>query len=92
MPVRRDYEYYVTYKEHERRNDRWIPEIGIRIDEERVGIEYNKLEDQKRRQEEDIQRYNFMANNVHQGMAQHQIQEFIESTRLKTVEYICFGD
>lgn len=30
------YEYYVTYLEHERRNDRWVPEVMLKIDEERV--------------------------------------------------------
>lgn len=31
--LRRDYEYYITYLAHERRNDRWLPEIGLKIDE-----------------------------------------------------------
>ena len=39
------YEYYVTYLEHERRNDRWVPEICLRIDEEWVNQEINRLDD-----------------------------------------------
>ena len=33
-----------------------------------------------------------MANDVHLGMQANQIQEFFESTKLKTVEFICFGN
>jgi len=51
------YEYYVTYLEHERRNDRWVPECCLRIDEERVNYEINKLDDAKRKAEEEAQLY-----------------------------------
>jgi hypothetical protein len=50
----------VTYLEHERRNDRWVPEICIRIDEERVNLEINKLDDAKRRADEEEQKFKFM--------------------------------
>ena len=33
-----------------------------------------------------------MQNDVHLGMQPHQISEFIELTKFKTVEFICFGE
>lgn len=33
-----------------------------------------------------------MANDVHHGMQAHAIKEFYESTRVKSVEFICLGD
>lgn len=61
------YEYYVTYLDHERRNDRWIPEICLRIDEEAVSKELNRIDDAKKVKEEGAKE--FMANDVHHGMA-----------------------
>lgn len=57
---KQDYEYYVTYLEHERRNDRWVPEVCIRIDEETVNRELNKLDETKRKEEEEAQKFRFM--------------------------------
>lgn len=66
---RQDYEYYVTYLEHERRNDRWIPEICIRIDGDSVARELNRLDRLKLKEEEEAARFRFLENNVHQGMS-----------------------
>lgn len=65
------YEYYVTYLEHERRNDRWVPEVCLRIDEEKVNLEINKLDEEKRKAEEEAQQFRFMQNDVHHGMQPH---------------------
>jgi hypothetical protein len=54
------YEYYVTYLEHERRNDRWVPEVMLKIDEEKVNLEINKLDEEKRKAEEEAQQFRFM--------------------------------
>lgn len=59
-PRKHEYEYYVTYLEHERRNDRWVPELCIRIDEETVNRELNKLDETKRKEEEEAQKFRFM--------------------------------
>ena len=72
-PARREYEYYVTYLEHERRNDRWVPEVCLRIDDEKVNLEINKLDDRKRKEEDEATRFRFLANDVHLGMQPHQI-------------------
>ena len=45
---KKEYEYYITYLEHERRNDRWVTEVCLRIDEEKVNFELNKLEDKQK--------------------------------------------
>ena len=50
----------MTYLEHERRNDRWVPEVCIRIDEETVNRELNKLDETKRKEEEEAQKFRFM--------------------------------
>jgi len=89
---RKEYEYYVTYLELERRNDRWIIDDMIKIDEENVNSTLNRLEADKIAAEEESQRTKFLLNDVHHGMQQHEIKEFYERTRLKTVEFICFGD
>jgi len=56
-----EYEYYVTYLEHERRNDRWVPESCVfLVDDDRVNQELSRLDDKKRKQEEEDNRYRFM--------------------------------
>lgn len=88
--IKRDYEYYITYLAHERRNDRWLPEIGLKIDEQLINDEQERIEEHRKKEEERNQA--FMSNDVHLGMQPNQIQEFFESTKFKTIEYICIGD
>lgn len=62
------------------------------IDDEAVEDELSKLDESKRKEEEDLSKFNFMKNDVHHGMAASAIQEFYESTKIKSVEFICLGD
>ena len=91
--VHREYEYYITYLEHERRNDRWVPEVCLRIREDDwINSEMEKIDVDKKKNENDAAYANFLKNDVHFGMQPNQIQEFYESTKIKSVEFICFGD
>ena len=49
--LKRDYEYYITYLAHERRNDRWLAEIGLKIDEQRINDEQERIDEHKRKEE-----------------------------------------
>jgi hypothetical protein len=65
----KEYEYYITYLEHERRNDRWVPEVCLRIkDDEWVEEQFEKINNEKRLKEELEAKTNFMKNDVHHGM------------------------
>jgi len=49
----REYEYYITYLEHERRNDRWVPEVCLRIkDDDWVETELEKIDMDKKKKED----------------------------------------
>jgi hypothetical protein len=48
-----DYEYYIQFLEHERRNNRWVTEPYIRIDEEKVNAERLRIEASKEQTHED---------------------------------------
>mmetsp|Transcript_3837 Transcript_3837/g.4893 ORF Transcript_3837/g.4893 Transcript_3837/m.4893 type:complete len:127 (+) Transcript_3837:77-457(+) len=47
-----DYEYYVNYLELERRNDRWVPESFLQIDEDLIESELNRITEENRVMEE----------------------------------------
>lgn len=79
--------------EHERRNDRWVPEVCLRIKEaEWIENELEKIDFDKKKKENDEEHKKFLENNVHFGMTNDQIDEFYKSTKIKSVEFICFGD
>ena len=67
--VHREYEYYITYLEHERRNDRWVPEVCLRIREDHwINSEMEKIDVDKKKNENDAAYANFLKNDVHFGM------------------------
>ena len=88
----KEFEYYVNYLELERRNDRWLLETQVRIDPDIVDRKVEEIEREKKRVEEEKARTGFLANDEHHGLQEHQIREFIEATRLKTVEFLCIGE
>lgn len=59
----------MSYLELERRNDRWVTEDMIKIDEEKVDKELNNLNEEKIKREEEQQKTRFLLNDVHQGMS-----------------------
>jgi len=55
--------------EHERRNDRWVPEICLKIREDDwINAEMEKLDVDKKKKEEQAALANFLKNDVHSGM------------------------
>ena len=62
----RDFEYYVNYLEHERRNDRWIKDRWLKIDKELIKEAEKQYEKIKIKEKEDeMAEYKFLHNNVH---------------------------
>ena len=83
------FEYYVNYLALQRRNDRWINEAELRIQEDEISHEFKLFEEDQKEQ----QRLNneFLFNNEHLGLNEKQIQEFEEATKVKSVEFIEIG-
>mgnify|MGYP000978732766 CR=1 FL=1 len=72
--------------------DRWVKENMVRINDELVD---DLLEDFKSKEEEKKRKLaqdSFLQNNEHQGMNDDELRNFMSATRLKTIEYIQFGE
>ena len=83
------YKYYINYMGLQRRNDRWIPEDEIKIDEEEIERQLTAYE-QKQREEKE-QKDDFLYNDEHLGLNEKQLHEFEEATKIKTVQFIEIG-
>ena len=85
-------EYYVHYLEEERPMDRWVKEHMVRINDELVDDlieEFKKKEEERKREREQS---NFLAHDEHHGMNEEELRNFLGATKLKTVEFIQFGN
>ena len=86
--ARQPVEYYVHYLEDERPNDRWVKENMVRINDELVDDlleDFHKKEEEKKRSRE---MSTFLAHDEHVGMNEEELRNFMNCTRLKTVEFI----
>ena len=52
LPPGQKFEYYINYVGYQRRNDRWVTEEEIVVDEEQVAEEVRKYEDKQREEKE----------------------------------------
>lgn len=82
------FKYYVHYVDLQRRNDRWVPEEEIRIDEDEVERELS-IHEEKVRKEKELNE--FLYNDEHLGLNEKQLHEFEEATKVKTVEFVEIG-
>lgn len=87
---KKEYEYYVNYLQLERRNNRWISEDMIDTNAELISKALDKFEREKKADEAAGQK--FLENDVHYGSSQLEVNDFLEGTRLKTIEFIQIGD
>lgn len=82
--------------DHERRNNRWVPEVCLRLDSELIDSEVQRIHEmEEKRQAEQKKSDNMVRlfqNNEHGEWDESMIQKFLETTRIKTVEFICLGD
>lgn len=80
------YEYFIHYLGIDRRNDRWVTEQFIKIDPEEVQRQLELV-----KQIEAEKQNSYLPNDENHGMSEKEIAEFIQQTKLKTVESIQFG-
>ena len=86
------YEYYIHYIALDRRNDRWVTEQCLKIDPEEI----HRLELTINKEEEDKtmiknlarERSQYLYNDENHGMSDKDVAEFLQATRIKTVESI----
>jgi hypothetical protein len=83
---KKEYQYYVNYLQLERRNNRWISEDMIDTNAELISKALDKYEKDKKAEEAAGQK--FLENDVHYGSSQLEVNDFLEGTRLKTIEFI----
>ena len=71
--------------------DRWVKENMIHINDELVE---DLLEDFNRRQEEKkkVNAASKLNHDEHSGMTEDELRHFMKVTRLKTIEFIQFGN
>ena len=80
----------MNYLQLERRNNRWISEDMIDTNAELISKALDKYEKEKKAEEAAGQK--FLENDVHYGSSQLEVNDFLEGTRLKTIEFIQIGD
>lgn len=77
------YEYYIHYKGLDRRNERWVTEHFIRVDDqeeiEKQIVKVKELEQNKKTN-------TYMDNDENIGWDDKYVQQFFNSTKIKTVE------
>lgn len=88
------YEYYIHYMGIDRRNDRWVTEQFIRIDKDEIERQQKIYDEEQERKNaaEKTASDKLFYNNENHGMNEKMIEEFIKSTKIKTVESIQFGN
>ena len=59
------YEYYINYAGFQRRNDKWVTEEEIRLDEEEITREKKKFEERLEEEKENVE---FLFNDEHLGL------------------------
>ena len=71
--------------------DRWVKENMIHVD---VQLVDDLLEDFNRRQEEKkkVKEASKLNHDEHSGMTEDELRHFMKVTRLKTIEFIQFGE
>ena len=81
-------EYYVNYLNHARRMDRWVQENMVRIDDEKVEGLYEEHKKEEARIAEEKKNETFLANDEHNAMSEQDLANFINITKLKTIEFL----
>ena len=85
-------QYYVNYMAEARRNDRWVEENMVRIDDEKVEADHAEFIEREKFEEEERKNQTFLANDEHNAMSEQDLENFIKMTKLKTIEFLQFGD
>jgi len=88
------YEYYIHYIGIDRRNDRWVTEQFLKVDHEEIKRQEKEvnLDEERKKQERNLeQEKTYLYNDENLGMNDRDVQEFLNNTKLKTVESIQFG-
>ena len=85
-------EYYVNYVEQERPMDRWVKEKMVCINDELVDdlLEDFKQKQEQKKREKEMQ--TFLQHDEHHGMSEEELRNFMNATRLKTIEFLQFGE
>ena len=81
-------EYYIHYLEDERPMDRWVKEDMVRINDELVDDlleDFQKTQEAKKKEREIS---TFLVHDEHSGMNEDELRNFMNATKLKTVEFI----
>lgn len=85
-------QYYVNYMAEPRRNDRWVEENMIKIDDDKVEIEHIAFVEKEKFEEEERKNQTFLANDEHNAMSEIDLENFIKMTKLKTIEFLQLGE
>ena len=75
-----------------RRNDRWVEENMVKIDDERVEADHTEWKRKEEIEEEERKNQTFLANDEHNAMSEQDLENFIKMTKLKTIEFLQFGE
>lgn len=88
------YDYYVHYKGIDRRNDRWVTEQFLKVDNKDEIARQQKIfskDEEGKKDLDNMNREKLFFNDENHGMSERQVQEFVNQTKFKTVESIQFG-
>ena len=90
------YEYYVTYVGLNRNQNRWVPHYFLKKDKESVQKEeaLQVIQQQEKDLEKDVcvMKFPYFPNNIHhETWDRNEIDQFMDRTRMKTVEFIQYG-
>lgn len=81
------YEYYVNYLGLDRRNERWVTEHYIQIDDDEIERQEQKIKDMEQNKQKDT----YMDNDENLGWDDKYVQFFKKSTKIKPVESLQIG-
>ena len=85
-------EYYVNYLDQERPMDRWVVESMVRINDKLVEKLLEDFHNREAEKKKNREQQTFLQHDEHAGMSEEEIRNFMNATRLKTIEFLQFGD
>ena len=72
--------------------DRWVPEYCVRVDDEVVEELLETWKDSEDKKKMEKESTSFLSHDEHHMMTEEEVKNFMKATKLKTVEFIQYGE